>query len=586
MKTLPHVDAVIIGGGWSGLLMAKELGSRTSLSIVVLERGGARSTANYSDDMDELSYAIRDVMMQDLSKETVTLRHAAGGRALPLRQHGAFLPGNGVGGAGEHWNGLCERLLPDAFEILSKTSGKYGAKKLPADHAMQDWGITYDDLEPFYTRADDLLGVSGKAGNLRGKRLDGGNIFEGPRSAEYPTPSLKSPYFSSLIYHGAESLGYHPYIGPGANLSVAYTNPDGVGRPPCAYCGFCERFGCMIGAKAQPSNILLPVIQKLSSVSIRTGATARKIEHEGQSGKLRARGVTYTQDNGEAFFQPADLVILSSWTVSNTRLLLLSSIGEPYDPVTGKGTLGRNLTHQVNVSLTTFFEKPLNSFMGAGAATTLVADFNGDLFDHTNLPFIRGGVFQANSHGDRPIASFGVVPPSIKSKWGAEWKRAALRYYDHVAHLGFLAEHLPYKGNYLDLDPTYKDDHGDPLLRLTLNWNENERKMVDFGMTKAAEIARTAGASEIGPYEPLTDYDARRYQSTHLQGGTIMGSSPETSVVNPLLQHWQAHNLFVLGGSTFPQGPSAPPTLTILAQTIRTAEAIVGRYLKNPAPLA
>jgi gluconate 2-dehydrogenase alpha chain len=586
LKTLPKVDIVIVGGGWCGLLMAKELGSRTSHSIVVLERGGPRNTANYSDDMDELDYAIRDVMMQDLSKETVTLRHSSNQRALPLRQHGAFLPGNGVGGAGEHWNGLCERLLPDAFRLLTATTAKYGAGKLPEGHAITDWGVTYDELEPYYTRADRLLGISGQAGNLRDKTVEGGNPFEGWRSAEYPTPPIKSPYFSALIRDAAKSMGLHPYVGPAANLSIAYTNPDGVTRPPCAYCGFCERFGCMIGAKAQPSNILMPVIQKYNQISIQTGATVRRIEHDGSPKNNRVKGVTYVGTGGEELFQPAELVILASWTMSNTRLLLLSGIGRPYDPASIRGTVGRNLTHQVNVSATAFFEKPLNSFMGAGAATTLIPDYNGDIFDHGDLPFIRGGVFQANSHGDRPIGSFGVVPGTVKPKWGMEWKKASLHYYDHSAHLGFLGEHLPYTENYFDLDPVYKDSFGDPLLRLTLNWNDNERKMVAFGMAKAVEISRAAGAKEVIPFGGLHNYDAQRYQSTHIQGGTIMGSSPDHSVVNPLLQQWQTPNLFVLGGSTFPQGPSAPPTLTMLAQTLRTADAIVDNYLKKPGALA
>src|SRR5207253_2438732 len=99
MKTLPSVDVVIIGGGWTGLLMAKELGSRTALTVVVLERGGPRRTDDYSDDMDELDYTIRFRMMQDVSQETVTLRHDSSQRALPLRQHGSFLPGSGVGAA-------------------------------------------------------------------------------------------------------------------------------------------------------------------------------------------------------------------------------------------------------------------------------------------------------------------------------------------------------------------------------------------------------------------------------------------------------------------------------------------------------
>ena len=208
MKTLPAADAVIVGGGWAGLLMAKELGAHTSLSIVVLERGTSRQTADYATDMDELDYAIRLRMMQDLSQETVTLRHNIGKRALPLRQHGAFLPGAGIGGSGEHWNAQCPRFLPDCFELLSRTTEKYGAKALPDGHSIRDWGITYDQLEPYYTRVDKLLGTSGKAGNLRGKRIEGGNVFEGWRSEEYPTPPTKVPYFSSLFRDAAKSLGY------------------------------------------------------------------------------------------------------------------------------------------------------------------------------------------------------------------------------------------------------------------------------------------------------------------------------------------------------------------------------------------
>src|SRR5437879_11873395 len=122
MKTLPSVDVVIIGGGWTGLLMAKELGSRTALSVVVLERGGPRKTNDYGDDMDELDYTIRFRMLQDVSQETVTLRHDSSRRALPLRPHGPFLPGSGVGGAGEHRSGAYPRSLPDCFELPTHSS--------------------------------------------------------------------------------------------------------------------------------------------------------------------------------------------------------------------------------------------------------------------------------------------------------------------------------------------------------------------------------------------------------------------------------------------------------------------------------
>ncbi|NDQ58286.1 MAG: GMC family oxidoreductase [Acidipila sp.] len=587
MKTLPAVDVVIVGGGWAGLLMAKELGVRTALSVVVLERGGATKTADYADDMDEVDYAIRLHMMQDASKETATLRHNHSERALPLRQFACFQPGTGVGGTGEHWAGVSPRALPDCFEILSSTTKKYGKARLPEDHSMQDWGVTYDEMEPYYAGAEAMMGISGKAGNLRGQRMEGGNIFEGWRSAEYPTPPTKIPYYPHLFREATRSLGYHPHPIPSATISQAYTNPDGVSRPGCTYCGYCERFGCMIGAKAQPSNTLLPVIERHKNVSIRTGAEVRRIVHE-KTGQLgQAKGVQYRNAAGEEFFQPAALVFLSSWTLNNTRLLLLSGAGDAYDPATGKGTIGKNLTHQVTFAAAmAFFKQPLNRFMGSGAAGIRVSDLDGDLLDHSTLPFLRGGFFSAESLTSRPIGNFGIVPPSVKATWGAEWKKASVDYYDRTAKIGFSGEHLAYRGNCMDLDPTYRDHCGDPLLRLTLDWHDNERQMAKFMSAKALEMARAMGATEVSPAGELRNYDTRIYQSTHLQGGTIMGASPEQSVVNPFLQHWQFSNLFVLGGSTFPQNPAVNCTLTILALTLRSADAVVNRYLKNPGALA
>src|SRR5208283_288101 len=136
MKTMPATDVVIIGAGWTGLLIAKELGSRTPYSIVVLERGGMRKQSDYMQGMDELDYFVRLHMMQDPSQETVTVRHDARRRSLPIRQFANFLPGSGVGGTGEHWGAQVPRLQPDCYELYSRTVARYGKQKLPQDHSF------------------------------------------------------------------------------------------------------------------------------------------------------------------------------------------------------------------------------------------------------------------------------------------------------------------------------------------------------------------------------------------------------------------------------------------------------------------
>ena len=568
MIRLKEVDSVIVGGGWTGLLMAKELAQKSSQPIAILERGPARKTADYIDDMDELDYAIRLRMMQDIREETVTFRHTVKDRALPVRQHGSFLPGTGVGGSGEHWSGISYRYRPESFRLLSHYKERYGEKRLPEDHSLQDWGVTYDELEPYYWKAEQLLGLSGKAGNLGGKLVEGGNIFEGPRSAEYPTPPMKRPYLAELFHQATQKLGYHPHPLPSATNSIAYTNPDGVSRAGCAYCGYCERFGCMIGAKAQPTNTLLPVLRRRKHVDLRTGCWVRRIVVEGG----KARGVVYVDAQSRETFQPAARVFLASWTLNNVRLLLLSKIGEPYDPVTGKGKVGRGLTHQISIPAALgFFDSPLNRFMGAGSAGISIADFDADVVDHRELPFLGGGILYTVCYGFRPMANFGILPPSVKAAWGPEWKKAAVHWYDRVGRISFYGEHFSYRGNYMDLDPAYRDKHGDPLMRMTLDWTDNERRMSEWMSAKALTIARAMGAREVTPFAGLKRYDATRYQGTHIQGGAIMGADPASSVVDTHFRHWDVRNLWVLGASSWPQNPSVNPTLTALALVHRAA---------------
>jgi gluconate 2-dehydrogenase alpha chain len=490
VTTLKPVDVVVVGGGWMGLAMAKELTSRTALSVVVLERGPNRKLSDYSSDMDYVDYAIHHRMMQNIAEETVTHRHTLRDTAAPVRQYGHFLPGTGTGGAGEHWTGFAERHAPEDFNLATLMREKYGAARLPEALAVQDYPLSYDDLEPYYWRVEQMMGVAGKAGNLRGKLLEGGNPFEGPRSYEFPNPPHKKTYTMSLWEQAARDLGYHPYSAAAATLTANYTNPDGVSRGACQYCGYCMLYGCMVGAKSQPTNTLMPVLRTKKSFTLRNESWARRIVHHGG----KAEGVEYMDAQGQQVFQPAGIVIVASFTPNNARLLLLSRLGTAYDPVTGKGTLGRNFTHTVGGGGGALvFDKPLNGFMYAGGQAIRFSDFAGFNGIDPDTGLLRGGIANGGGGGaSHPIAAFGRIPPGhAKRSWGSDWKKASIEFYDRLgAGGGFEMDHLAYKHNFLDLDPTYTDKWGDPLLRMTIDWTEHEDAQREFAAKISTQIAR------------------------------------------------------------------------------------------------
>lgn len=582
---LKPVDAVIIGFGWSGALLAEVL-SRAGLSVIALERGPYRDTAEDfppSRAPDELRYAVRHDLVVKPAENTITFRNRSDQTALPVRAWGSFLPASGAGGGGVHWNGQTWRFRPSDFTLKTTILERYGRRFLPPDLTIQDWGVTYETLEPYYDRFEYLCGISGKSGNLQGKIQPGGNPFEGPRARDYPTPPLTMPYAAALFAKAAAEGGYHPFPQPSANLSQAYTNPFGVTLGACSYCGFCERFGCGNYAKASPQTTLMPLLRRRPNFSLRTECMALAINHDG-AGK-KARGVTYKDASGEDFFQPAGIVLLAAYTFENIRLLLLSGIGAPYDPASGRGVVGRNYSYQTTSSVQLgFAERLLNPFIGAGALGMIVDDWNGEHYDHGPLGFIGGAYLAALATNSRPILNH-PTPPGTP-RWGAEWKRAVAKSYLRTTRLLASGSSLSHRGAYCDLDPSYRDRFGRPLLRLTFDFHPNDLRMSHFVTDRLAEIGRAMGPEWLTIEKRQAPYSIVPYQSTHNVGGAIMGTDPETSVVNPYLQSWDCDNLFVVGASAFPQNASYNPTGTVAALALRTADAIIGRYLRAPGSLA
>ncbi|MGY3288185.1 gluconate 2-dehydrogenase alpha chain [Bradyrhizobium sp. LM3.6] len=438
-------------------------------------------------------------------------------------------------------------------------------------------------MEPYHDQFEKLFGIAGKAGNLRGKLQDGGNPFEGPRQNEYPQKPLPITEAGLIFTEAAKKLGYQPFPMPAANSPVAYTNPDGMQLGQCQFCGHCERFICEANAKASPEVLLYPMLQNRKGFELRLQTHVLDVLYDRKA--KRVTGVRYIDRvTGKQYDQPADVVVLSSFTMSNARFLLMAEIGTPYDPKTGHGVVGKNFCHQTMSGTHVFFkDRWINPFLASGASQTVIDEFNGDNFDHSNLGFIGGGYIYANVTNGRPITSR-AVPPGT-AKWGSAWKKANTDWYAHNFSISAHGSWYPHRENYVDLDPAYVDAYGQPLLRMTFDVRENERRMSVYLSKKIDEIAKATGADIAPPTAPRKGpYDSQVYQTTHVTGGTIMGSDPGTSVVSPHLQHWDAENLFVVGASVYPFNAGYNPTGPLGALALRLGDDL-NHYIERPRHL-
>ncbi|PYS45465.1 MAG: GMC family oxidoreductase, partial [Acidobacteria bacterium] len=263
-------DVVIVGVGAAGGILAAEIG-KAGMKVIGLERGPRLTTADFTPH-DELRYFQRQELRPNVKRQPVTWRPDASVRALPLP---VLNYGNQAGGGTIHYGAVSWRFHEDDFRARSQTMERYGAAAIPEDSSLADWPLSYADLEPFYDRAEYELGVSGKAGNLQGRKIDGGNPFEAPRRREYPLPPLFVDQAGALFDAAARKLGHHPFSTPRAIVSQLYH-----GRPGCTYCGFCQAFGCHIGAKSSILVTKLPEADASGNFKLLTGAMCYRVNSD------------------------------------------------------------------------------------------------------------------------------------------------------------------------------------------------------------------------------------------------------------------------------------------------------------------
>jgi gluconate 2-dehydrogenase alpha chain len=528
------------------------------MDVVALEAGPRVTTRDYP--FDEVRNDLRDWMGRwKANKEVPTTRLKSTQTATrPLGATGPMM--NAVGGTSIHWMTQSWRLLPWNFRTRSETIARYGESAIPEGSTVADWPFDYDELEPYYDRVEYRHGVSGQAGNVQGKIDKRGNIFEGPRRRSYPLPPLRRSGWTELMADGARELGWNPYPGPAGIRSTEYRD-----FPGCTYCGFCGWTGCFINAKAQTNIHYIPQAEATGNLKVVPQAIAMRVEVDREG---RASGVTYVK-GGRTYFQPAKAVLLGCYTYENVRLLLLSTSSAFPDGLSNNhGQVGKHyIAHGLGAaSVSGWFEgRRLNRYSGTIGQYTAIDEWDADNFDHTGLGFIGGGMCSATMEV-KPIGTANTTPPDVP-RWGSAWKQWLAKNADSVGTASAQLEVLSYEDNYLDLDPTVKDQFGRPVLRITFDLHENEIRSALFVQKKLTEWLQAAGAKTTWAVQP-----AARPLNTHAFGGTRAGDDPETNVVDRWGMSHEVPNLGILGGSTFPTSGGRNPTQTIQATAWRTAD--------------
>lgn len=541
-----HYDLIVVGGGWAGATVATEA-CRGGLSTLVIDKGETADLVGSNVFYRPRAANIPPRRLPDPVQETFTLRHDSRSPSFPMRTLGAFLAGRGLGGAGLLWGGISGRFHPHGFRPKS-TYADLLERPFTRDFDYLDWPIGYEDIQDDYIWAEALLGVA---------TTDGLPAESYHRSRPLPGKPNRMGGKAARLAAAAARLGLGVTEMPAAFGFDPYRNQLGVTR------GVNDEHGYSL---ATPLNALWPAAAATGNLDIRSGHVHRVLHAAG-----RATGISYSDETGERRTVLTDNVALCGWTLNNVRLLLLSGIGDPYAPDQG-GRVGRHYANHIGASAQGFLDRPLTDDSFQGIAGWASSDFD------------PGGTLPEDYIGGARIHVPGLTNlwrelptvPDDAPQFGTGWQDALRAHAGRAIGVGMLGEVVPHRHRYLDLDTTYRDAWGDPLLRLNFDWLENDRRMVARVGATLDAIVTEAGAklSKSGTTLP-EHYDTVHYTNSHATGGAVMGNDPAKSVVDPDLQSWDARGLWVVGASAFTTSPAPNPTLTVIALARRAARSLL-----------
>jgi choline dehydrogenase-like flavoprotein len=521
------VDVIVVGCGAGGGVIAKEL-AEAGLSVVVLEAGKRFEPArDYPTDRWDFELSATGTFdPPDARRDVYT---SAGTDDFLYNRV------KGVGGSTLHYIGISLRFHESDFRVHTE------------DGVASNWPITYPDLEPYYTKVEYELGVSGPNG-------DGANPFDPSRSRPFPTPAHEFTAASHVIRRGTEKLGLHLVREP---LAIPTTSWNG--RPACIKAGTCS-LGCRIQSKSSIDVTYVPKAEATGRVRIRTSCTARQITI-GEDGRVRS--VLYLDAAGKEHEIRARAVVLAGNAIETPRLLLLSTSRRfPNGLANSSGLVGRYFMEHLAVFAYARFDQRVDPWRGVPSCGMIQDHYESD----STRTFARGWTTFVTSGAQWPWAVARRVPG-----WGVEHKARVKELFGHVIGLASVGEQLPDLQNRVVLDPTVKDIWGLPAPRLVNKTTENDRAMLSAISSNLTDIFDAAGALEQwGQHMPGA--------SAHYMGTCRMGTDPRTSVVDAWCRTHDIPNLFIGDGSVCVTGAAANPALTISALATRTAEGIVTAF--------
>ena len=535
-KPSDEVDFVIVGSGAAGGVLAKEL-STNGFRVVVLEQGPYLTENDFTHN--EVKVFAEHLLTNNPKIRPTTFRKTPQDKTKTQQ---SILYGTCVGGSSVHFTANFWRFHEIDFIEHSKVGDIAGAN-------FADWPITYADLEPYYTKVEWEIGVSG---------LAGASPFDPPRSKPYPMPPLPVKGSGVIFERAASKLGYHPFPAPMAILSQPRP-----GRSACVNCGFCLGFGCEVGAKSTSLSTVIRMAEKTGRCEIRPNSYAHKIETDKNG---RATGVVYFDAKKNSHLQKAKAVIVSANGAETPRLLLLSASSQfPNGLANSSGYVGKHLMPNSSAIAYGVFDEPLNDYKGF-AVSRIFHDFYE--LDANKLGFHGGGGLDARFDLSPLAFAMSALPPGTP-RWGKEFKKTLAQNFTRTMEIFCHGTSLPVESNSISLDDEVKDAWGLPALCMTFRDHPDDLKLAGWMQARALEILDAAGAKTKWS-NPVTEQQF----AVHLLGTCRMGKEPKTSVIDPDHRTHDVPNLFLCDGSSLVTSGRGQPTMTIQALSYRAADRI------------